>query len=283
MSEWTVYPGTLTYPGAVPTIGLARQRVGTVIGKRSRDGFWMPVTRLTFEEIVSGSGGPRKWQMRMKSLKANRLRRRDRESGFSLLEMVTVLAISIIVSVVSVMSLIPMMKQQRITNAYNTTLSALRLARDNAIAQRTSYSVTFANGAPSSTITVTPTLSTFQGAQNTTVYNLPMDMSFKAQTGYPAVGPDGYGTGITAIDFGYTANGGSGGQTTFYFCPDGSAQDAEGGAGNCSGSWDGGVVYLARSGELMSSRAITLWGGTGRIRGWRLYSNGSGGYQWLRQ
>lgn len=218
----------------------------------------------------------------MTVLKRNTLRRKHRERGFTLLEMVTVLAISIIVSVISVMSLIPMLKAQRVTNAYNTVLSALRQARDNAVSQRTSYSVSFVSGSPSS-ITVTPTLSTFQGAQNTTVYNLPSDITFNVQSNFPSVGPDKYGTGVAPVDFGYTANGGTGGQTTFYFCPDGSAQDSEGGAGNCQGSWDGGVVYLGRPGELLSSRAVTLWGGTGRIRGWRLYSNGSGGYQWLRQ
>ncbi len=54
-----------------------------------------------------------------------------------------VLAISIIVSVVSVMSLVPAMQQYRLSNAYNTTLAAMRQARDNAVSQRTSYSVTF--------------------------------------------------------------------------------------------------------------------------------------------
>jgi Tfp pilus assembly protein FimT len=219
----------------------------------------------------------------MTSMKTNTLGRRHRESGFSLLEMLIVVAISIVVSVISVMSLIPMLKQQRITNAYNTVLSAMRLARDNAVSQRTSYSVTFASSSSANTITVTPTNTLFQGAQNTTVYSLPSDITFNVQTGFPAVGPDKYGTGVTALDFGYTANGATGGSPTVYFCPDGSAQDAEGGAGSCAGSWDGGVVYLGRPGEILSSRAITLWGGTGRIRGWRLYSNGSGGYQWLRQ
>lgn len=219
----------------------------------------------------------------MTSLKANTLRCRHRESGFSLLEMLIVVAISIVVSVVSVMSLIPMLKQQRVTNAYNTTLAAMRLARDNAVSQRTSYSVTFANSASSSTITVTPTNTAFQGVQNTTVYNLPSDITFNRQSSFPSPGPDGYGTGALAIDFGYTANGATGGSATVYFCPDGSSQDTEGGAGNCAGSWDGGVVYLGRPVELLSARAVTLWGGTGRIRGWRLYSNGSGGYQWLRQ
>jgi hypothetical protein len=161
-------------------------------------------------------------------------------------------------------------------------LSAMRLARDNAVSQRTSYSVTFFSSSSSNTITVTPTNTAFQGAQNTTVYRLPSDITFNVQPSFPAVGPDKYGTGVAAIDFGYTANGGAGGSTTVYFCPDGSAQDAEGGAGNCAGSWNGGVVYLVRPGEILSSRAITLWGGTGRIRGWRLYPQGAG-YQWLRQ
>ena len=33
----------------------------------------------------------------------------------------------------------------------------------------------------------------------------------------------------------------------------------------------------------MSSRAITLWGATGRIHGWRFYNATGGGYQWVRQ
>jgi prepilin-type N-terminal cleavage/methylation domain-containing protein len=223
----------------------------------------------------------------MKSLETKTRRREQRARGFTLIEMAVVLAISLIVTVISVMSLIPMMKQQRVVNAYNTTLSAMRQARDNAVSQRTSYSVTFSNSVTPNTITVAPVLATggvtFQGSQSSVTYQLPTDVSFITQTGYPSPGPDNYGTGGNAIDFGYTANGtGSGGAKTIYFCPDGSAQDAEGGAGNCLGSWDGGVVYIARSGEILSSRAISLWGGTGRIRGWRLYTAGSN-YQWVRQ
>jgi prepilin-type N-terminal cleavage/methylation domain-containing protein len=231
--------------------------------------------------------------MLMRSLETN-AGHRERASGFSLVEMVTVVAISLILTVISVMSLVPMMKQQRITNAYNMTLAALRQARDNAASRRTSYSVTFANAvspSPYATITVAWAPATGETCLGpnppcyvpaTVTYQLPTDVSFIVQNLFPSTGPDSYGTGITAIDFGYTANGGTGGQSTIYFCPDGSAQDVEGAAGNCAGSWDGGVVYLGRSGDLMSSRAITLWGGTGRIHGWRLYPNG-GGYQWVRQ
>ena len=222
--------------------------------------------------------------MLMRSLETKARHRGQRANGFSLIEMTMVVALIIILASITFISLVPVMKQQRVTNAYNTTLAAMRQARDNAVAQRTSYSVTFSSAAIPNTITVTPTLLGFQGDQNTTVYQLPTDITFNAQPTLASTPPpDSYGSGLLAIDFGYTANGGTGGASTIYFCPDGSAQDAEGGAGNCHGSWDGGVVYLARPGELTSSRAVTLWGGTGRIHGWRIYSNGSGGYLWQRQ
>ena len=203
-----------------------------------------------------------------------------------MLEMMTVVGIIMVVGAITFVSLIPLLKQQRVTNAYNTTLAAMRLARDNAVSQRTSYSVTFTKTASASTLTVGPTLTTgFQGSQNSTTFTLPVDVSFDAESSLASTPPpDGYGSGLTAIDFGYTASGtGTGGSSVIYFCPDGTSQDGTNGAGACTGNWSGGVVYIARPGELLSSRAVTLWGGTGRIRGWRLYSNGSGGYQWLRQ
>jgi len=224
-------------------------------------------------------------------LKRNALRTRHKASGFSLLEMMTVVALLIVVGAITFVSLIPLLKQQRVTNAYNTTLSAMRLARDNAVSQRTSYSVTFSNTtAGQGTIVVAPTLTGgFQGQDNSVTYTLPTDVGFNIVTGVPTANtstPDNYGSGAAAIDFGYTYNGSSssGGQTVVYFCPDGSSQDTSG-TGSCLGPgyWSGGVVYIARQGEVTSSRAITLWGSTGRLRGWRLYSNGGGGYQWLRQ
>lgn len=195
-----------------------------------------------------------------------------------------VVVIVVIASVVTVVSLTPALQQTRLTNGYNTVIAAMRQARDNAVAQRTSYSVTFSNSTTPNTIVVAPTLSGFQGDQNTTTYQLPAGVAFFV-TDSGVAGPDGYGTGSTAIDFGYTANGGTGGQKTIYFCPDGSAQDVEGGAGNCAGSWDGGVVYVSWVGsptiQTTMTRAVSLWGGTGRIRGWRLYLVGTT-YQWVR-
>ncbi|MFZ0938410.1 MAG: hypothetical protein WAN63_03215, partial [Candidatus Sulfotelmatobacter sp.] len=59
-----------------------------------------------------------------------------------------------------------------------------------------------------------------------------------------------------------------GGASTVYFYPDGSARDINGNINN-------GLVYMGRPGSLMSCRAVTLWGATSRIRGWRLSQSGS--------
>jgi prepilin-type N-terminal cleavage/methylation domain-containing protein len=221
----------------------------------------------------------------MRSEEANPIRRSERERGFSLLEMLTVVALLIVMASITFISMVPVLKQQRLNNAYNTTLAAMRQARDNSIAQNTSYSVTFSSSATPNTITVAPALSTgFTGQQTAVTYTLPNDITFLAQSGLPTSAttvPDGFGAGTVAIDFGYTGSNTTGGLNYVYFCPDGSAQNDT--TGNCAGNWDGGVLYLARSGDLLSSRAITLWGGTGRIHGWRLYPKSGGGYQWVRQ
>jgi hypothetical protein len=99
---------------------------------------------------------------------------------------------------------------------------------------------------------------------------LPPDVNFSTQVGIPTAVPgvpDGFGIGAAAIDLDYTPAGGGGGATVV-FMPDGSVQDA-------AGNPDSGVIYLSRIvPDLYSSRAITVWGATGRIRGWRLVNIG---------
>jgi len=225
--------------------------------------------------------------MLMRSLKTNALHRRRRESGFSLLEMAVVLAISVIVAVFSVVGLMPLLNQQHVTNAYNTTISAMRQARDNAVSQRASYSVTFSNSVSPNTITLALASATFQGDQNTVTYQLPPGVQFYAAPALASTTPPdssstaSFGTGANAIDFGYTGTGGAGGGKTIYFCPDGSAQTASTCAG--LGNWDDGVVYIANPTNVLSSRAVDVWGATGRIHGWRLISTGGSSYQWVRQ
>lgn len=290
MCESRVYPSTLTYQGALHNIEILRPmaelRSARVVGDTS---LWQLRGRC---DDLSRGGSPRKQQMFMRSLEINARHRRHRTSGFSLVEMTIVVAITITLTVVAVITLVPLLQAQHVTNAYNMTLAALRQARDNAVSQRTSYSVTFANKvspSPYATIAVawapaSGETSLTNGTSNgltpaTVTYQLSTDVSFLT----PPAGttsPDGYGTGTHAIDFGYTASSSTGEQPPFTsvrtvrsrtrIC----APDSETGTG-ASSTWCSGNAY--------SDRAVDVWGATGRIRGWRLYNITGTTYQWLRQ
>ena len=186
------------------------------------------------------------------------------EGGFTLVEMVIVILVLMVGAALTFINLGPALRATKVDNAYRTAASAMDLARGRATSMRLVYQVQFL--APR-TITVT------EFATGVVVLNesLPNDISFDAEPGIPstnATAPDRFGSGSAtgAIDFDATV--GVGGANTVFFYPDGSARD---GVGN----YNSGVVYIARPGELMSSRAITLYGLSGRIRGWRLSQSGA--------
>ena len=194
-----------------------------------------------------------------------------RMRGFSLLEMMAVVAIGLVISAMAMVTLQPTLKYTRETNAYNITLMAMRQAHDTAIAQRQIYFVTFThNVIPPDQITIT------QGATGTVVntFSLPNDVAFQTQAGLPGGGktPDNFGAGVLAIHFDIGVAGGA--TNVVYFYPDGTAEDVNGNINN-------GVIYVARTNDLYSSHAITLWGATGRLRGWRLYN--TAGLKYWRQ
>jgi prepilin-type N-terminal cleavage/methylation domain-containing protein len=196
--------------------------------------------------------------------------------GFSLIEMMITMSILLIASAIATLSIQPALKATRVNAGYNTVLGVLRQARDNSIAQRQVLIITFNNAAVPNTVTVTQGLT--GNVLNT--YSMPSDVAFQVVAGFPTsqVGfpltPDAFGNGATAIDFDQNIVGGV--KNTIYFQPDGSAQDL-------NGSINNGVVYIARNGDLSTARAITVWGATGRLRGWHLYTNAGGTYYWRQQ
>ena len=187
------------------------------------------------------------------------------ERGFSLVELLIVVAIILLVTAISVFNIAPALRQARVNTAQTTTITTLSLAREKAVSERRVYLVTFT--APG-TITITQS-ATGQVVQTST---LPADVAFSNEPGIPSTiltTPDGFGTGAAAIDFDIGA--GPGFVNTVYFYPDGSARDINGRLNN-------GVVYIARPGELLSSRAVTVFGITGRVRGWRLQQTSASRY-----
>ncbi len=190
---------------------------------------------------------------------------RNTTRGFSLIEMMIVVTLILVVTSIAVMGIQPALRYSRVNNAYNTTLAAIRQTRDYAVAQRQVYTVTFNNGVAPNTITIT------QAGNGNVVatYQLPTDVSFEVIAGMPTAGnavPDGFGAGNVAIDFDQGIPAGV--KTVIYFMPDGTAQDV-------SGNLNNGVLYIGRGTDLYSSHAITVWGATGRMRGWRLYKVGA--------
>ena len=195
----------------------------------------------------------------------------NRNRGFSLLEMLITIAIGLIVAGVTFIALMPMFKENKVNAAYDTTLSVIRNYRTLSITQSKRYILTFTNpgtitvqywgvGVPVSPAPVT-----------VATFNLPTDIQFAVQAGFPAAAPDSFGTGGTAIDF--DQGMGLGSQNYIMFMPDGSSQDT-------LGNYNSGVLYMTRPGSVYSSRAVSVFGTTGRVRGWRLVENGN---IWVQQ
>ncbi|MFZ0318738.1 MAG: prepilin-type N-terminal cleavage/methylation domain-containing protein [Candidatus Sulfotelmatobacter sp.] len=201
-------------------------------------------------------------------------------SGFSLLELMIAISISLILVAVSTLTMQPVWQQQHVNDAYNTTLTALRRAHDQAAADMRVYMVTFSPpvvGTNGGTITVNETSNAGVVLFTAT---LPMDVTYHIEPGIPTsptvppTTPDGFGTASNTFDFDQAPSG-VGGSNVIYFYPDGTAEDVNGNINN-------GVVYMGMPGRLLTCRAITLWGYTGRIRGWEIVKNGTV-YSWSQQ
>jgi prepilin-type N-terminal cleavage/methylation domain-containing protein len=203
-----------------------------------------------------------------------------KNKGFSLLELMITVSLALVLCGVTFIYLKPQLNQSHMNSAYDTTLMVMRNTRNLAITQSHEYYVNFnPAGFPAGTIQVEyqppliPPAVAAPPLEQVNTYTIPSDVSFNVQAGFPAATPDGFGVGAVAIDFESTAGVPL---STVVFYPDGSAQDN-------LGNYISGVVYMTRVGDsIYSSRAVTVWGATGRIRGWRLNQVG-GVAEWVQQ
>lgn len=192
-------------------------------------------------------------------------RTRGSVTGFSLVELVIVIALILIALTVAVLNLRTALASARVNSGVQTVLSQLRLAHQQSMARRIEYSVTFT---PPGAI-VTQQILQGQAPVTERTITLPGEVQFIAPPGLPNPGPDGFGTGKLAVDFDQ-ANGGGG--NVIFFLPDGTALDATGGPND-------GVIYIGHARVLAPPHAITMWGATCRFKVWNL-TNGKGGPQW---
>jgi type II secretory pathway pseudopilin PulG len=204
------------------------------------------------------------------------------QAGFSLLEIVIVLGIALAATAATFVNIIPAIRTSRSNAGMEMVLGELRRAHERAVDERRIYRVTFT--APNTiqvdvgklTIvgsTVTDSAPLFAQAQ--TPLTLPGTTQFVAVPGIPTnplLTPDGMGTGANAIDFDL---GNGGGGTQIYFQPDGRALDG-------ANRLNSGVVYLANPTDLYSSRAVSLYGSTGRSKSWTLATVAGGGVGWVQ-
>jgi type II secretory pathway pseudopilin PulG len=215
------------------------------------------------------------------------------------MEMILVVAIMMVMTAVTVLTLQPTIKNARAESSFQDVLMQLKLARQWAIAQRTQYIVCFGlNSAPQGAQTTpfgAPTAQTVQiynwisgtalsAAVQVRSVPLAFDMQFQTLSGFPTSAstvPDGFGNGATAMNLDIGVAGAINNQVVFW--PDGSAHDT-------NGNLNSGIIYVARTvlvngtqvGDMNNSRAITLYGATGRVRGWRL-DGAAGSYKWVEQ
>jgi prepilin-type N-terminal cleavage/methylation domain-containing protein len=205
--------------------------------------------------------------------------------GFPLLELMIVIVIGLTMASVSFIALMPLFKENHVDQAYDTTLSVLRNYRNLSVIQTSRFIITWPTN---STMQVqywayVPPPGVSPAPQFVATYNLPTDMQFATQTGFPSPGPDGFGGGNVAEYFQTVSTGATStcaivasGNPCLIFYPDGSARDD-------AGNYINGVVYMTRpTSNVYSSRAVDVYGTTGRVRGWRLY-NESGSNTWVQQ
>jgi len=196
-----------------------------------------------------------------------------RARGFSLLETMIVVSIMLIAACISFITLQPTLQQAHANAAVDQTFMWMRQYRQRAIDEQKRYIITFA--APR-TIQISRwdfALPVSPAPVVLYTETLPQDVSFQTLGTFPAPPPDAFGNGATAIDFGQGI--GLGGLNYVVFMPDGSSQDVV-------GNLNSGVIYMTRNADTYSSRAVTVLGATGRLRGWQVVQQ-AGAPAWVQK
>ncbi len=170
------------------------------------------------------------------------------QNGYSTIELMLVVSIMGVVSAMSVFQIGNARSYYKADGAMRTVIAQLNTARETSIAQRRNVQVTFTGG---NVVTLIR-----QNVPNgtTTLATIPMEgrAQFALTAGVPDT-PDAFGSSA-AVYFGSA--------TSMFFTTDGTL------IGN-TGAPVNGTIFLNIPNQPRSTRAVTILGATGRIRGFR--------------
>ena len=170
--------------------------------------------------------------------------RRHSEYGFSLVEILVVIALFSTVAAMAVLSASTLGPAMQANSAMNQAVAQLRSAHDQAIAQRRNIQVEFlGNNQIRLTRADLPSGTTVLGT-----VTLSSTVQFALFPSLPDT-PDNFGA-TSAVSFG--------GTPTMNFLSDGSFVDATGQPLN-------GTVFMGILGKSSTARAVTILGATGRV------------------
>jgi type II secretory pathway pseudopilin PulG len=202
------------------------------------------------------------------------MRRVDhRQRGFTMLEAAVVVAIMMILMGIAVIQSFGTLVSYKVNSAMDTVVSQLRVARQLAIAQRRIVQI-WIDSAPESdglfhvTYQVQPAAGTGETAGPKVSVPIPSSTQFLLETGVPDT-PMNFGNNSPV----YIGNPPvAGGPAVMQFNPTGTFTDSTG------TNLIYGTVFIGIQNKPESARAVTLMGGTGRVRAYT-YAGGSTGWQ----
>ena len=183
-------------------------------------------------------------------------RRFSSQRGFTLLETVVTIAIMFTLAAIAIMQSFGSSQSYEANSAMDTVVAQLRVARELAITQRADVQVSFvSNGATqqlSYQVMAQPNTNEVNGPVITT--SLPSMTQFMLTTGLPDT-PMAFGNGAPI----YIGNV-SGGPALMEFTSTGQFTDSTG------FNTLNGTLFIAVPGRTNTARAVTIMGGTGRVR-----------------
>jgi Tfp pilus assembly protein FimT len=183
--------------------------------------------------------------------------RKKRMRGFSMIEALIVIAVTLIVATMAVTELQPLVQEQRANAGLDQTVGQLRTARELAISSRRDIEVAFiGNNQIQLTREEVPA-----GTTVLSTLTLEGTVGFLIFPGVPDT-PDAFGNAF-AVDFANL----NGGPPLMKFQSDGTFVDGNGNPIN-------GTVFLGVTNIQTSARAVTVFGGTGKVRPYKATPNG---------